>query len=157
MACDNTEQRSIQIIQNEITTLITSMRKVSTSRWGTSSTVRSIDEEPDDFLKSLYSLRMAVNSLPNLYELDCCTLLAPFIGIIKDESVSGYITGLALLSLNKFIIYDIISVDSKGNNHMLYMVFSLIVRFSTCPDSFISKYSNSQCSQIVHLGLSPHI
>ena len=116
MASDNMEHRSIQIIQNEITTLITSMRKVSTSRWGTSSTVRSIDEEPDEFLKSLYSLRTIVTSLSSLYELDCSALLAPFIGIIRDESISGYITGLALLSLNKFIIYEIISVNSKGSN-----------------------------------------
>ncbi|KAI6652566.1 hypothetical protein LOD99_4351 [Oopsacas minuta] len=110
----NTQHRSIQIVQNEITTLITSMRKVSTSRWGTTSTFRSIDEEPDEFLKSLYFLRSTLISLSDLFELDCSMLLAPFIGIIRDESISGYITGLALLSLNKFIIYEVISANSKG-------------------------------------------
>ena len=119
MASDNTEHRAIQIIQNEITTLITSMRKVSTSRWGTTSTIRSIDEEPDEFLKSLYSLRSTVTSLSTLYSLDCSALLDPFIGIIRDEAISGYITGLALLSLNKFIICEIISVNSKGTNLLL--------------------------------------
>ena len=119
----NTQHRSIQIIQNEIATLITSMRKVSTSRWGTTSTFRSIDEEPDEFLKSLYFLRSALIPLSNIYDLDCSLLLAPFIGIIRDENISGYITGLALLSLNKFIIYEVINANSKGNYTQLTSLY----------------------------------
>ena len=46
-------------------------------------------------------------------EIDPSTFLSPFLEIIKSEETSGPVTGMALTSVDKFISYGLIRVNSE--------------------------------------------
>lgn len=60
----------------------------------------------------------------NIYDIDSLTLLQPFLLVIKSSSTSGFITGLSLNSISKFLSYDIISFKSKNLQNSLIQIIS---------------------------------
>lgn len=74
---------------------------------------------PDPLLSGFIQLRLMLNNLSNLDEVDSLTLLQPFLLVIKSSSTTGSITSLALDSLAKFISYGIVSPSSKNLNFTL--------------------------------------
>ncbi|CCF59695.1 hypothetical protein KAFR_0H02860 [Kazachstania africana CBS 2517] len=68
----------------------------------------------DPFLSGFIQLRLMLNKLNDLNGIDSLTLLQPFLLIISTSSISGYITSLALDSLQKFFSLNIISASSKN-------------------------------------------
>lgn len=68
----------------------------------------------DPLLSGFIQLRLMLNNVKDLHEIDSLTLLQPFLLVIKSSSTTGNITSLALDSLSKFISYNIISVHSKN-------------------------------------------
>lgn len=77
-------------------------------------------------LSSFIQLRSMLTESQDVSKLDSLTLLQPFLMVIKSSSTSGRITALALSSLQKFIRYDIISVNLNNiQNSMIQVVTSL--------------------------------
>ncbi|KAH3900504.1 uncharacterized protein SCDLUD_003490 [Saccharomycodes ludwigii] len=69
----------------------------------------------DPLLAGFLQLRTMLNSKVSLQNIDALTLLQPFLLVISTSTTSGYITNLALTSLQKFFFqYKIINTYSKN-------------------------------------------
>ncbi|CAI4059989.1 hypothetical protein SKDZ_05G0460 [Saccharomyces kudriavzevii ZP591] len=68
----------------------------------------------DPFLSGFIQLRLMLNKLKNLENIDSLTILQPFLLIVSTSSISGYITSLALDSLQKFFTLNIINESSNN-------------------------------------------
>ncbi|CUS20956.1 LAQU0S02e02234g1_1 [Lachancea quebecensis] len=77
----------------------------------------STSKNKDPLLSGFVQLRLMLNSLTSLERIDSLTLLQPFLLVISTPSISGYITSLALDSLQKFITFRIIG--SSSLNHTI--------------------------------------
>jgi golgi-specific brefeldin A-resistance guanine nucleotide exchange factor 1 len=71
------------------------------------------DHSNDSLTKRFYELKAMLSNHCDLSEIDASTFLAPFLEVIKSEETSGPITGLALNSIDKFISYGLISINSE--------------------------------------------
>lgn len=69
----------------------------------------------DPLLSGLIQLRLMLNHKDNLEDVDALTVLQPFLLVISTASTSGYITSLALDSLQKFFAFGIINESSKNH------------------------------------------
>ncbi|CCD25822.2 Arf family guanine nucleotide exchange factor GEA2 NDAI_0G00460 [Naumovozyma dairenensis CBS 421] len=72
----------------------------------------SANKHNDPFLSGFIQLRLMLNKLNSLDGIDSLTLLQPFLLTISTSSISGYITSLALDSLQKFFTLNVINFDS---------------------------------------------
>lgn len=75
-------------------------------------------------LSSFLQLKSILIDAKNIYDIDSLTLLQPFLLVIKSSSTSGFITGLSLNSISKFLSYDIISFKSKNLQNSLIQIIS---------------------------------
>ncbi|SMN22170.1 similar to Saccharomyces cerevisiae YEL022W GEA2 Guanine nucleotide exchange factor for ADP ribosylation factors (ARFs) [Maudiozyma saulgeensis] len=74
----------------------------------------SMNKNNDPFLSGFIQLRLMLNKLDSLHDIDSLTLLQPFLLIISTSSISGYITSLALDSLQRFFTLNIFNDESKN-------------------------------------------
>lgn len=74
----------------------------------------SMNKNNDPFLSGFIQLRLMLNKIDNLDDIDSLTLLQPFLLIVSTSSISGYITSLALDSLQRFFMLNIINEKSKN-------------------------------------------
>lgn len=75
----------------------------------------STNKHNDPLLSGFVQLRLMLNNLQNLEDIDSLTLLQPFLLTISTSSISGYITSLALDSLQKFLTMNVINESSKNH------------------------------------------
>ena len=68
----------------------------------------------DPLLSGFIQLRLILNKSNTLADIDSLTLIQPFLLVITKSSISGYITSLALDSIQKFINLNIINDSSKN-------------------------------------------
>ncbi|CCE66046.1 hypothetical protein TPHA_0O00770 [Tetrapisispora phaffii CBS 4417] len=71
-------------------------------------------KQNDPLLAGLLQLRLMLNKLDSLNDIDSLTLIQPFLVVIATGKISTYITSLALDSLHKFLALDIIN-ESMDN------------------------------------------
>ncbi|CAL1207404.1 unnamed protein product [Candida parapsilosis] len=77
-------------------------------------------------LSSFLQLRTILLESESIFDIDSLTILQPFLLVIKSSSTSGFVTGLALNSVSKFITYGVISTKSKNlQNSLIQIVSSL--------------------------------
>lgn len=74
----------------------------------------SIHKNNDPFLSGFIQLRLMLNKLDTLDDIDSLTVLQPFLLIVSTNTISGYITSLALDSLQTFINLNVINQHSKN-------------------------------------------
>lgn len=72
----------------------------------------SADRHINPFLSGFNQLRRILNKLDNLDSIEALTVLQPFLVIISTSSISGYITSLALDSVQTFFSLNIINESS---------------------------------------------
>ncbi|XP_065333294.1 Golgi-specific brefeldin A-resistance guanine nucleotide exchange factor 1 isoform X2 [Cloeon dipterum] len=99
----------IYVVQGEISTLLTAMRRGV--RWSSHSYV---DEEQDALMRSFTDLKDVLNQIGDLRELDPNHFLGPFLEVIRSEETTGPVTSLALSAVNKLLSYGLI--DPKGRS-----------------------------------------
>lgn len=75
----------------------------------------SVNKSKDPLLSGFIQLRLMLNSKDNLDGVDALTVLQPFLLVISTSTTSGYITSLALDSLQKFFAFGIINENSKNH------------------------------------------
>lgn len=95
-------------IQGEISLILMAMRK--SSRW----TLPSQRDDTDPLLGNFKWLKDVLNSASDLHEIKPNAFLSPFLEVIRSEDTSGPITGLALASINKFLLYGLVDPESDG-------------------------------------------
>ena len=137
MAKDNVAVDPVTIVIKECISLSTSMRKYAkysvqsgvaallgggsdifinqdASLAGTFNNL-SANKTKDPLLSGLIQLRLMLNHKDNLDDIDALTVLQPFLLVISTSTTSGYITSLALDSLQKFFAFQIINKSSKNH------------------------------------------
>ncbi len=102
---------SFYTVLGEINLLLTSLKK--THNKYTMSPNHYQDNPQDPLLKNLYDLKTLLNDHTDFTEIDPTTFLSPFLEVIKSEETTGPVTGMALTSLDKFISYGLIKVNSE--------------------------------------------
>lgn len=75
----------------------------------------STNKNNDPLLSGFIQLRLMLNKAKSLNDIDSLTLLQPFLLVIRTSSVSGYITSLALDSLQKFLTLNVINETSLNH------------------------------------------
>ncbi|AMD20613.1 HDL131Wp [Eremothecium sinecaudum] len=128
---------SVTIVIKECITLSTAMRKFSrySSQTGVAALLGggseifsnndtlladnfnnlSSSKQNDPLLSGFIQLRLMLNNLKVLHDVDSLTVLQPFLLVISTGSTSGYITSIALDSVHKLFTYDIINENSKNH------------------------------------------
>ncbi|AEY96928.1 FAEL061Wp [Eremothecium gossypii FDAG1] len=135
MARQDVAVNPVTIVIKECITLSTAMRKYTryTSQLGVAALLgggSDIFSNQDDSLADAFSnlasktndpllsgfiqLRLMLNNLKTLDEVDALTVLQPFLLVISTASTSGYITSLALDSIHKIFRYNILNEHSKN-------------------------------------------
>ncbi|AET37598.1 Arf family guanine nucleotide exchange factor GEA2 Ecym_1365 [Eremothecium cymbalariae DBVPG len=74
----------------------------------------SSSKHNDPLLSGFIQLRLMLNNLKSLSDVDSLTVLQPFLLVISTGTTSGYITSLALDSIQKILNYNIINENSKN-------------------------------------------
>lgn len=95
----------IHTIIGEIQTVVATMR--NNSRF-------SAFSHSNPLLRDFKGLRSLLANLHQSAEVDICACLKPFLTVIRSEETSGPITGVALISVYKFIVYGFIDVKSPS-------------------------------------------
>ncbi|KAK5961976.1 Arf family guanine nucleotide exchange factor GEA2 PWA37_000004 [Arxiozyma heterogenica] len=90
--------------------IIHNQDELSTNKFNSLSTHKN----NDPFLLGFIQLRLMLNKLDTLNDVDSLTVLQPFLLVVSTNTISGYITSLALDSLQKFINLNIIDQHSKN-------------------------------------------
>src|SRR4051812_607442 len=57
-------------------------------------------------LKDLYEL---LGNVTDLKQIDTCSFLQPFLLVIVSDSTDAFVTGIALQSLHKFLVYGLVN------------------------------------------------
>ncbi|XP_032687446.1 Golgi-specific brefeldin A-resistance guanine nucleotide exchange factor 1 [Odontomachus brunneus] len=96
----------LYVVEGEVCLLVTAMRRGA--RWSSHS---HQDDDQDTLVKSLNTLKEALNEPRDLSQLKPGVFLAPFLEIIRSEETTGPVTSLALSAVNKIISYGL--VDSN--------------------------------------------
>jgi len=95
----------IHTIIGEIQTVVATMR--NNSRF-------SAFSHNNPLLRDFKGLRSVLANLQESAEVDMCVCLKPFLTVIRSEETSGPITGVALISVYKFIVYGFIDASSPS-------------------------------------------
>ncbi|XP_043262335.1 Golgi-specific brefeldin A-resistance guanine nucleotide exchange factor 1 isoform X1 [Colletes gigas] len=103
MACPG---GGLYVVESEVCLLVTAMRRGA--RWSSHSYQ---DDDQDALIKSLTTLKEALNEAKDLSQLEPGVFLAPFLEIIRSEETTGPVTSLALSAVNKMISYGLIDHD----------------------------------------------
>ncbi|CAL9734932.1 ARF guanine-nucleotide exchange factor 2 [Monosporozyma servazzii] len=74
----------------------------------------STHKNNDPFLSGFIQLRLMLNKLNTLDDIDSLTVLQPFLLVVSTNTISGYITSLALDSLQRFINLSVIDQHSMN-------------------------------------------
>ncbi|OBA14432.1 uncharacterized protein OGAPODRAFT_42654, partial [Ogataea polymorpha] len=83
-------------------------------------------KEDDHFISGFIELRSMLSELKTIDDIDMLTLLQPFLLLIKSPITSGYITGIAVSSLSKFIKYGIVNENCPNIFQCLGQIISAL-------------------------------
>ncbi|EQC29185.1 hypothetical protein SDRG_13059 [Saprolegnia diclina VS20] len=101
----------VNCVKGEIHNVLSVMRV--NARWA--STSRFKREIPthtqSPLLRRFKELHVQLESVMDLSDVDTLDVLEPFVHVIESEKTSGIITGAAVSSLNKFLLYGLIPPD----------------------------------------------
>lgn len=99
-------------VKGEIHNVLSMMRV--NARWASQD--RFTQEVPaatqSPLLRAFKQLHYELQGATELADVDTVTYLLPFVMAVESERTSGYITGAALSSLNKFLLYGLITAES---------------------------------------------
>lgn len=99
-------------VKGEIHNVLSMMRV--NARWA--SMDRFTQEIPaatqSPMMRAFKQLHYELQTVTDLSDVDTVTYLLPFVMVIESDKTSGYITGAAISSLNKFLLYGLITNES---------------------------------------------
>lgn len=103
---------AMNCVKGEIHNVLSMMRV--NARWA--SMDRFTQEVPaatqSPMMRAFKQLHYELQSVTDLSDVDTVTYLLPFVMVIESDKTSGYITGAAISSLNKFLLYGLITNES---------------------------------------------
>uniref|UniRef100_A0A0X3NZN1 SEC7 domain-containing protein n=1 Tax=Schistocephalus solidus TaxID=70667 RepID=A0A0X3NZN1_SCHSO len=103
---------ALSMLKSEVSLLITSMKCSSRSNYRTSQ-----EESRNTLLRNLKILRKQLSEVSDIDDISPLTYLTPFLDVIRSETTSGPITGLALTSVEKFLAYGLLEASGGRKMH----------------------------------------
>eukprot|EP00124_Ichthyophonus_hoferi_P000556 Ihof_evm9s21 gene=Ihof_evmTU9s21 len=92
----------LHIVHGEIYVVVSNMRR--NARWAS---LHNLGEE-DPLLQNFKQLKTILANTKAIEDVDAMQLVNPFLEVITRDTTSGPITGVALASINKFLLYHIL-------------------------------------------------
>ena len=153
----------VQVVRAEIHNVIAAMRLNSRffPRAGNrfSKEVALAAEHP--LVRQLKGLHEHLLSAPSLARVDTVRIVSPFVDVVRDARASGPITGAALSSLHKFLLYGFLSPDAPRarqgaellgrcvallRSSYRHCFFFFAADFSPPPPAFLAEASSTAAS-----------
>ncbi|KAK8805482.1 hypothetical protein WA158_002138 [Blastocystis sp. Blastoise] len=131
--------RSIHCIKGEIYNILSLLRLES--NWESNSRFyREVPLENDTPLTKMFkSLNEELSNYDTIRELDPMVYLAPFLILIRTPYTSAIVTGAAISSIHKFLLYGFISLHTKN---VMTVINELACTVSLC--RFESTYTTTE-------------
>ncbi|ETV96484.1 hypothetical protein, variant [Aphanomyces invadans] len=101
----------VNCVKGEIHNVLSVMRV--NARWATAARFkREVPTHTQSaLLRRFKDLHVSLEGVIDLSDVDTLTVLEPFVHVVESEKTSGFITGAAISSLNKFLLYGLIPPD----------------------------------------------
>ncbi len=109
-----TGSSSVAVLKGEIHNVLALMRANARYSAVWRFTRESPDNKENPLVAGLKSLHESLVNVRDLSDADTVTWLKPFLDIIVTPETSGPITGGALGSISKFLLYEFVRPDQKG-------------------------------------------
>ncbi|BHF82533.1 G-box binding factor [Sparganum proliferum] len=106
---------ALSMLKSEVSLLITTMKCSSRSNYRTSQ-----EESRNSLLRNLKVLRKQLSEVSDIDDISPLTYLTPFLDVIRSETTTGPITGLALTSVEKFLAYGLLEASGGRKVHQQY-------------------------------------
>ena len=103
--------RGLYILESEISVVLMAMKRGN--MWNSNT---NQDANTENLIKEFLALKKSLSLVADFGSLDTVEFLMPFLDVIRSEDVTGYVTGLALSAVHKFLSYDLIDSDKPGVN-----------------------------------------
>ncbi|RLN90341.1 hypothetical protein DYB28_000453, partial [Aphanomyces astaci] len=101
----------VNCVKGEIHNVLSVMRV--NARWATAARFkREVPTHTQSaLLRRFKDLHVSLEGVIDLSDVDTLNVLEPFVHVVESEKTSGFITGAAISSLNKFLLYGLIPPD----------------------------------------------
>ena len=103
--------RGLYILESEISVVLMAMKRGN--MWNSNT---NQDANTENLIKEFMALKKSLGLVADFGSLDTVEFLMPFLDVIRSEDVTGYVTGLALSAVHKFLSYDLIDCEKPGVN-----------------------------------------
>jgi len=103
--------RGLYILESEISVVLMAMKRGN--MWNSNT---NQDANTENLIKEFMALKKSLSLVADFGSLDTVEFLMPFLDVIRSEDVTGYVTGLALSAVHKFLSYDLIDWEKPGVN-----------------------------------------
>merc|ERR1719320_2134324 len=103
--------RGLYILESEISVVLMAMKRGN--MWNSNT---NQDANTENLIKEFLALKKSLSLVADFGSLDTVEFLMPFLDVIRSEDVTGYVTGLALSAVHKFLSYDLIDSEKPGVN-----------------------------------------
>eukprot|EP01113_Clastostelium_recurvatum_P025585 TRINITY_DN3078_c0_g1_i3.p1 TRINITY_DN3078_c0_g1~~TRINITY_DN3078_c0_g1_i3.p1 ORF type:complete len:1663 (+),score=447.69 TRINITY_DN3078_c0_g1_i3:135-5123(+) len=107
-----TNVAAVHVIQGEVQNVLAAMRM--NRRWAGGGTLGPGSPNDSPLLKGLRALTATLHEAKDLSPHGMLEYLSPFLEVIRSEETSGPVTGVALVSLSRFLASSIFREDAPG-------------------------------------------
>lgn len=129
----------INCVRSEIHNVLSTMRR--NGRWA--SDERFVREIPLDFenplIRQLKSLHEYLQPFEDIHDVDAVAYLQPFLDVVAFPNTNGAMTGRALSSINKFLLYGAITQESLRGREAINLAVASVVE---CKFEATNSYSD---------------
>ncbi|GBG24000.1 Brefeldin A-inhibited guanine nucleotide-exchange protein 1 [Hondaea fermentalgiana] len=129
----------LNCVRSEIHNVLSTMRR--NGRWA--SEERFMREIPSDFenpmIRSLRTLHDYLQPFEDISDVDAVAYLQPFLDVVAFPNTNGAMTGRALSSVNKFLLYGAVTKESPRGREAINLAVASVVE---CKFEATNSYSD---------------
>jgi len=129
----------LNCVRSEIHNVLSTMRR--NGRWA--SDERFLREIPSNFenpmIRSLKGLHDYLQSFDDINDVDAVAYLQPFLDVVAFPNTNGAMTGRALSSINKFLLYGAVTQESPRGREAINLAVASVVE---CKFEATNSYSD---------------
>uniref|UniRef100_A0A7S2WBL3 SEC7 domain-containing protein n=1 Tax=Mucochytrium quahogii TaxID=96639 RepID=A0A7S2WBL3_9STRA len=129
----------LNCVRSEIHNVLSTMRR--NGRWA--SEERFVREIPSEFenplFRSLKSLHDFLQPFEDINDVDAVAYLQPFLDVVAYPNTNGAMTGRALSSINKFLLYGAVTSESPRGREAINLAVTSVVE---CKFEATNSYSD---------------
>lgn len=129
----------LNCVRSEIHNVLSTMRR--NGRWA--SEERFMREIPSDFenpmIRSLRTLHDYLQPFDDISDVDAVAYLKPFLDVVAFPNTNGAMTGRALSSVNKFLLYGAVTKESPRGREAINLAVASVVE---CKFEATNSYSD---------------